>query len=423
MKWWCVLLLCLPLGAQSEEFNFDISNYEKPRYELNGYLEALTSRSSLDTDSALYNLQTFDLGQPDTLLQRQATIQLEGVYRFTESRLQARYLAQAQNMDTFGYQTQSVFHEVYYSDNHFKNLTIDIGKRVQKWGKGYAWNPVGFVERKKDPNDPDLSREGYVMLDADYVRSLDGDLKTLAITPVILPVTKDINNDYSNKEDTNYAAKLYLLYRDIDLDFMMLAKGSQSAKYGMDFSGNVSSSFELHGELAYIADQQVAILDSANSLVTSSRNSIQSLLGFRYLTENETTIIGEYYHNGAGYSEQELTQFYKLAGSDFSLDPSLLVPARRASNAGYGKANPGRDYLYISAVIKEPYQLVYFNIGAFSIVNIADQSYSLTPELSYSGVNNTELRLRLTMLRGGANTEFGEKVNQQKIELRFRYFF
>ena len=326
-------------------------------------------------------------------------------------------------MDVFGYRTESVFHEAYYSDNHFKNLTIDIGKRVQKWGKGYAWNPVGFVERKKDPNDPDLSREGYVMANADYVRSLDGALKTLAITPVILPVTKDINSDFSNKEDTNYAAKLYLLYRDIDLDFMMLAKGSQSAKYGMDFSGNVSTSFELHGELAYIVDQPVALLDSTNSLVTSSRNSTQSLLGFRYLTENETTIIGEYYHNGAGYSEQELTQFYKLAASDFSVAPSLSGLARSASKVGYGKANPGRDYLYISAVVKEPYNLVYLNVGAFSIVNMADQSYSLTPELSYSGVNNTELRLRLTLLHGGDNTEFGEKINQQKIEFRLRYYF
>ena len=34
-----------------------------------------------------------------------------------------------------------------------------------KWGKGYAWNPVNFIDRPKDPYDPDLPieyiRQGY----------------------------------------------------------------------------------------------------------------------------------------------------------------------------------------------------------------------------------------------------------------------
>ena len=38
---------------------------------------------------------------------------------------------------------------------------MEAGKRTLRWGKGYAWNPIGFVERPKDPNDPDLAREGY----------------------------------------------------------------------------------------------------------------------------------------------------------------------------------------------------------------------------------------------------------------------
>ena len=95
-------------------------------------------------------------------------------------------------------------------------------------GKGYAWNPVGFVERKKDPN---ISREGCVMATADYVRSMDGNLKTIAVLPVmpvILPVTDGINTD---------------------------------------FSSNITANFELHGELAYTKDETVAVLNNANALV------------------------------------------------------------------------------------------------------------------------------------------------------------
>ncbi len=50
------------------------------------------------------------------------------------------------------------------------------------------------------------------------------------------------------------AAKLYLLYRDIDFDFMFLSNGSRSSRFGMDFSKNLAPNFEIHGELAYFND-------------------------------------------------------------------------------------------------------------------------------------------------------------------------
>ena len=65
-----------------------------------------------------------------------------------------------------------------------------------KWGKGYAWNPVAFVDRPKDPEDPELAREGYVVATADYIKSFQGPLKTVSLTPVLLPVYKDVNDDF-----------------------------------------------------------------------------------------------------------------------------------------------------------------------------------------------------------------------------------
>jgi len=41
----------------------------------------------------------------------------------------------------------------------------------------------------------------------------------------------------------------------------------------------------------------------------------------------------------------------------------------------------------------------------------------------YSGVTNWEFRLRFTCLDGRSHTEFGEKLNSSKLELRIRYFF
>ena len=58
-----------------------------------------------------------------------------------------------------------------------------------------------------------------------------------------------------------------------------------------------------------------------------------------------------------------------------------------------------------------------------SIVNLEDNSFSLIPELLYSGIDNIELRLRLNLSVGDTLSEYGEKQNDYKLELRLRYYF
>ncbi len=413
----------LAFTLQAEEYNFDISSYEKPDYEIDGYIELFHTHSRLNTNSALYNLFLSTSNPVSVNNQYSAELQLSGVYRFSKNQVHFQYSAESQHSDISDTYNDSLFYQFYYTNNQFNNFTIDIGKRIQKWGKGYAWNPVGFIERKKDPDDPELSREGYLMLTGDYVQSYNQSLKTISIMPVILPVTNDINKHFSVEEDTNFAVKAYLLYRNIDIDFMFLSKGSKAARLGFDFSANLSSSFEIHGEYAYIKDENLIQLDNQSQLISQHKNVIQSLLGFRYLTENEITWIGEYYHNGSGYSKQQLEEFFKLAENDFQTSPQLLSLTQQASASGYGNINPGKDYLYLSVSKKEPFDLVYFNLRTSSIMNIHDSSYSLTPELIYSGFNNSEIRLRTSFLQGNKYSEFAEKPNDWKFDFRFRYYF
>jgi hypothetical protein len=57
------------------------------------------------------------------------------------------------------------------------------------------------------------------------------------------------------------------------------------------------------------------------------------------------------------------------------------------------------------------------------IANTGDHSWSLVPELVYTGIKNVELRARLALNRGDAGTEFGERVVRSRVELRARFFF
>jgi len=100
-----------------------------------------------------------------------------------------------------------------------------------------------------------------------------------------------------------------------------------------------------------------------------------------------------------------------------------LAKAQNLSQGNYGRPNPGQDYLYLRVSQKEPFDILYFTPALTTIVNLKDSSFSIAPEVTYTGITNLELRLKAMFLVGGAETEFGEKPNDYRLEFRARYFF
>ena len=82
-----------------------------------------------------------------------------------------------------------------------------------------------------------------------------------------------------------------------------------------------------------------------------------------------------------------------------------------------------RDYLYLRISQKEPFDILYFTPSVTGIYNVNDKSFSVAPELLYSGITNLELRLKTAFIRGERGTEYGEKQNDYKVELRVMYHF
>ena len=123
---------------------------------------------------------------------------------------------------------------------------------------------------------------------------------------------------------------------------MFLTGGSKTARYGLDFSRNVSTNLELHGEFSLINNFTKTSVDPNGNMSQTTFNAFNALLGLRYLTARDTTYILEYYRNGQGYSSQEMQDFFSFIDKGYSLytntgNPSLL---NRANNLSQG--NTGR---------------------------------------------------------------------------------
>ena len=422
------LFLLWPPSLRAEEaYTFDPAEIEKKPYQFGGYVEAKPTLSTPRTDSAIYRIKFADRDLGKSLEEANLKLQFEGSYEKGMSRLYFKtntdYL-----ISRLGDRESTDLFEGYLSLKPSSSWRIDAGKKTFKWGKGYAWNPAAFIDRLKDPDDPEVGMEGIFALSADYTKSFDGPLKTVSFTPVLQPVYDHINAEFGQKDYVNLAGKLYLLWYDTDIDLIFLTDGSRTTRYGADFSRNIGTNLEIHGEIAYIRDFQANRVSRSGRITPVEYDATSYLLGTRYLTARDTTYILEYYRNGTGFSRSEMEDFFGFVNDAFRTftatgNDAALNRAAQLFEGQYGRPNAMRDYLYLRISQKEPFDILYFTPALTTILNLNDRSYTISPEAAYTGITNLDLRLKASFIDGPKESEYGEKPFNFKIEMRVGYYF
>ena len=433
MKWLCIIFLfftfwLIPALAVAEEpYTFDPAETEKKPYHFGGYIEFKPILFGLDHDSAFYKLRFFNNPRGQNLLEANGRIQLEGSFEKSIFRVYAKTNTDLQSSYS-GESVRTTFYELYGSVKPSSNLKFDVGKKTMKWGKAYAWNPVAFVDRPKDPDDPDQALEGYILATADYIKSFNGPLKTFSFTPVLFPVYEHVNDTFGNNYKLNVAGRFYFLLYDTDIDLMFMTGGSRSDRYGIDFSRNITTNFEIHGEFAYFRNFSKTVLDINGHPYQVEGDAVSYVIGIRHVTTFDLTTKIEYYHNGMGFTVDDMKNYYTYITRGYNTyqttgDATILGKAQQMAEGSYGRSNAMANYLYVRFSQKEPFNILYFTPAVTWMMNTDDQSWSLTPELLYTGFTNWEFRLRTGIIVGARNSDFGEKQNDYRIELRVGYYF
>ena len=422
------MILLLAAVAHGQEPPSEIPPVDRTPYSANGFLELRPVMIWQDSDAALFRLRSFTDETPGAqTMQLNSRVQLDASYRRRWFGAQTRAVVDT-GYTSGAWSADATAYELYLSLKPAPSLTLDAGKKTLKWGKGYLWNPVAFLDRPKNPEDPALALEGFTVLSADYIRTFDGPLQVMSVTPVLLPVFGDLNRSFGEGGHLNVAGKLYLLFLDTDMDVMFLMGGSRRARFGVDFSRNLASNVEVHGEVTHVPANLTAVLESTRTIVQEEQPATSLVMGLRYLTEANTTYIVDYFRNGTGYAPGAMEAYFDLIDRGYAAwtvsgDARTLMLAARATDAGYGRMNPMRNYLYGRVNQPDALGVLYLTLGASTIVNVDDGSFSVLPEVQYKPTENLELRWLANIQRGGTWTEFGEKPADVRVELRARYYF
>ena len=411
-----------------QTYTFEPSEYQKQPFEIGGYAEGKLEGFGLNRNGAFYQLNKPAGSQPGINERVTGTLEVTGKYQKDFATLNFTAHGDGDRDVVFGDDHNTKLYEGGLLLQPETGLSFYVGKKTLLWGKGYAWNPVGFVQRPKDSTDPNLSREGFWMATADYTHSFQEEpFQTLGVTGVFIPTTPAVNNDFGRVHHDDVAAKLYALVGHTDIDVMALSGGAKGTRYGGDFSSAITPALEAHGELARITESKRTVLNSAGQPVPITSDATSYLLGFNYLTDWAMTIILEYYHNGEGFQDWEGDSFYTLAHTAFAQyrttgNTTLLQKAEMVSPM-YMRPNPMRNYINFRVSQSEPFDIVYFTPSLTVQANTTDRSFLILPELLYTGFKNIELRFRLQQNIGPHLTDFGEKQASTRVEFRVRYYF
>jgi hypothetical protein len=420
------ILLCLatmlyiPGQGRSQEYDFEIPEIEERNLEFSGNLDAKWGLLGSRKDSPFYPLQNLPATTDDYLSQYRLDFYLDGEYRFEELGVFVKSFSQYVRQEPID---PSLF-ELYGSLNLSPRLSMSLGKRRYNWGKGYAFNPVGYINAQKDPENPDLALAGLSALSLDFNRSLEGhNLQNFSLSGVVLIPEAEDNTRFAPASQIGMALKFYLLVRDVDIELMTLYRRGQARRYGADFAANLKTNLEMHGELDYAVDEDTYRILNGDP-VHRRRSGLSYLLGIRYLTATNTTLVAEFYHRSNGMNKAEFVDYvaYVQDGAKDDLSPDAEVN-RAIANDLFRSKNLMRDYAYAKLTHPEPFSLLYSSVAAFVIYNLQDESFVLSPQFAFKPFTNFEFLCWPSLLAGGAEAEYGSRTFQRRIEFWMRFFF
>jgi hypothetical protein len=253
-------------------------------------------------------------------------------------------------------------------------LDLTLGRVIEKWGTGYAWNPTAFISPKKNPTDPSdrlSANRGLDMVRADvFVRGTNVSLYAF--------------------DHGAFAARVYRLVGGTDVSLLFRRDGS-GTQQGVSAARVFGDALELHGEVA----------------------RRHALAGLQYTFKNSVNVVVEVYHGGDGLDARGWAAF-RLAAGNARSETTL-----RAANAAYAPLRMARNYAFVRAAW--PHDKL--DAELIVITNVRDGSLLARATLTRKLRSNLSVYLIDTEFAGSRTSELAYMQVKRITTAGARYYF
>jgi len=399
----CLGLLAPAAGAQPLQYRFSMVD-EATHYSLNG--------------TSPYNPGNTVVPQPEW-----GNVATTGLY-LGEGILSTSLALTSVASGVAGPDNAFAVHELAVDVSLTDALDLVAGKKILKWGTGYAFNPTGVVEPQRLPSDP---TDRLNQNDGRNLVSLTAFLGKTSITAVYLNDAKYADHALHWGQN-EVAARVYTLLGGLDLSLVAHYREGDRLELGANTSYVIGDDLELHGEILgkkgssalyheiLTSDDPSQIFDSYPYVpfyADSKEIFMKVLLGGQYTFSGGVNIALEYYHNEEGLSLGEWKRwmnFVKFQSAVQSgtvhVPAALVVPSRMNllwSLLTLSTRGAMRDYLFARAAYSEE----SWGCETICFMNANDQSVVVIPTLTWKPFLSLSVYARYSAYAGRDDSEFG----------------
>ncbi len=303
-------------------------------------------------------------------------------------------------------------------------IDLTVGKKILKWGTGYAFNPTGVVEPQRSPSDPSDrlgQNEGSKLVSVDFFAGRSS-LALVYVNDV------SINNWRWSWGTQEFAIRAYTFLSGLDLSLIAHYKEGDRLELGSNWSYVIGDNLELHGELlgkrgsstlyhqSIWSDQNAVLYSSfpySAPYEQSGRIFSRLLLGGQFTFENGVNIVLEYYHNAEGLTGIDWKRWMKFVKfqndvqrGTIPVAPELIGPSRFNLLWALQTLSPRgamQDYCFA----REYWSDERWGAELIEFLNAQDMSAVVIPTASLKLSGNFSMYVRCSWFVGGGESEFG----------------
>ncbi len=310
-------------------------------------------------------------------------------------------------LDTYGETRGRVRVRETYVSLSAGDLDLAAGKKLLRWGTGYAFTPTGILDPPRRPTDATDRlnlNEGRELLMANWIRgphSLTAALASAGILEHPRPGMYATAALRYNALVAGFDASLIYAHARHSIDF-----------YGLNFTRVIGSRLEVHGEAAWrVGTEEVALPGLTQPVALADTSRVAALLGGKYTLGAGVTAIFELYSADG---------LIPVAGAEFSVAGAGGAPT------GLQVSTERRHYALVTANkarLRELPGWRDWDLAATALVNLSDGSLIAVLDAERRLGLRYAAHLRVTTPAGArSRSEYGmiPYTTQVSIGLRFQ---
>ncbi len=307
--------------------------------------------------------------------------------------------------------------ELYWNVSITPWLDVQVGRSIEKWGTGYAWNPTGVVNPRKDPRDPNDRRSSY--RGTDNVR-VDLFVRDWNVSFLAVPEIDWAGREGKHLLSTGWAARAYRLIDGVDVSLSASGGNGLPNSQGISLARVFGDALELHAEAAASQDTR-RYVPGDPGFERQKRPHREILLGGQYTFPKNFNLVVEFFYTGSGLNKQEWSQFHQLVQSgQLELqrgDPRRLLQA----NLYFVPLTMGKEYGFVRLYV--PFYRDKLEAEMIVISSLRDGSSVIRPGVYWKIFPNWSLYWVQSEFAGGNGSEFGQIQVQRTSDFGVRYHF